>query len=116
MAYMKDADQLLSNVVGLENYSKEELIDIVRRWCEHSVDEAEWEVVIHNVYLTGSRVTGDAKEDDDLDALVYYTVHGWHKDLYSLWNSCTGTDEDLVIDGVEVEVHPRPISEKYAAS
>lgn len=41
MAYMKDADQLLSNITGLENYSKEELTDIVRRWCEQQVDDAE---------------------------------------------------------------------------
>ena len=116
MAYMKDADQLLSNIIGLENYSKEELTDIVHRWCEQQVDDAEWEVTVHNVYLTGSRVTGDAEDSDDLDVLVYYTINGWHKDLYSLWNPCTGTDADLVIDGIEVDIHPRPITERYAAS
>lgn len=107
---------MLSNITGLENYSKEELTDIVRRWCEQQVDDAEWEVTVHNVYLTGSRVTGDAEDGDDLDVLVYYTVNGCHKDLYRLWNPCTGKDSDLVIDGIEVDVHPRPITERYAAS
>ena len=111
MAYMKDADQLLSNIVGLENYSKEELIDIVKRWCQEQIDYAAIYVKIHNVFIVGSRMIGIAKLDDDLDVMLYYTGTVKAFDMYHLFN-----DEPLVIDDVRVEVKPIPMSEHYAAS
>lgn len=111
MAYMKDADQLLSNITGLENYSKEELTDIVRRWCQLQIDYAAIYVKIQNVFIVGSRMIGIAKPDDDLDVMLYYTGTVKAFDMYQLFN-----EEPLFIDGVRVEVKPIPVNERYAAS
>lgn len=112
MTYQKDADQYLSNITGLENYSKKEITDIVKRYCQNLIDCAAIDVKIHNVFIVGSRMTGTAKPDDDLDVIVYYTGTVKTYDMYNLFNGV----EPFMIENIRVEVKPILMSENNVAS
>ena len=67
-SYQKDSDCYASDIVGLENYSEEEICDIVNDFCEDIADEYKLSVeCIVGELIYGSRKRGTARENDDLN-------------------------------------------------
>jgi predicted nucleotidyltransferase len=111
MTYQKDADQYLSNITGLENYSKNEILGIVRSWLKECLREFNIKVV--NVHLTGSRITGTAKENDDLDVLLYYDGSYDESFVHNLLNE---EKTRLFIENIPVDFKALIINENNVAS
>lgn len=92
-------------IQGLENYSYNEIIDLVndfimdRIWNSgHSDDD----IKLTDIRLHGSRLRNQAKQESDLDAVVEYDGDIREDDFFSILN-----DEDpLYIDDVRVDINP----------
>ena len=92
-------------IQGLENYSYDEIIDLVndfiidRIWDSgHSADD----IKLTDIRLHGSRLRNQAKQESDLDAVVEYDGDIREDDFFSILN-----DEDpLYIDDVRVDINP----------
>lgn len=105
-SYMKDADEYSSDIQGLENYSVKEIKDIVRYFCDEIL-EGEFSVDIIDIFLCGSRVRGNAREDSDLDVQLFYTGDIKEDALFNILNDGV---ERLIIDGVVVDINPKKVS------
>lgn len=96
---------MTKTIQGLENYSYNEIIDIIndfimnRIWNSgHSSDD----IKLTDIRLHGSRLRGQARDDSDLDAVVEYDGDIRDDDFFSILN-----DEDpLYIDDVRVDINP----------
>lgn len=83
--------------IMIANYIDDLLIDV-------SVDEFKY----IDMELVGSRITGNNREDSDLDVIVYYSGSMKEDSAFNLLN-----DEiyRLHIDGVIVDINPMKIKE-----
>ena len=91
-----------SNVQGLESYSEDELRSLVADHVERVIADSDMDAEVTDIRLIGSRTTGSAREDSDLDVLVEY--HGSTRED-SLFNALNG-GEPLMIDGITVDINP----------
>ena len=92
-----------SNIQGLESYSEEELRVIVEKHVRSAIADADMDAEITGIRFIGSRTTGTARADSDLDVLVEY--HGTARED-SLFNVLNDEDNRLVIDGITVDINP----------
>lgn len=91
-----------SSIQGLENYSKEEITDIVRRDIESKLADSGIDgVEIVGMDLNGSRMRGDAGENSDLDVVVEYSGDIKEDNLFNILN-----EEPLEIEGIKVDINP----------
>ena len=90
-------------IQGFENYSIEQLEEIVLEHITDAFTEIGIDVEIIDVEIYGSRTRGEAKADSDLDVKVRYK--GAEKD-YALFNILNDDDSALYIDGIRVDINP----------
>ena len=90
-------------IQGFEDYSTEQLEEIVLEHITDAFTEIGIDVEIIDVEIYGSRTRGEAKADSDLDVKVRYK--GAEKD-YALFNILNDDDSALYIDGVRVDINP----------
>lgn len=93
-------------IQGFEDYSIEQLEEIVLEHITDAFTEIGIDVEIINVEIFGSRTRGEAKADSDLDVKVRYK--GAEKD-YALFNILNDDDSALYIDGIRVDINPYAI-------
>lgn len=90
-------------IQGFEDYSIEQLEEIVLEHITDAFTEIGIDVEIIDVEIYGSRTRGEAKADSDLDVKVRYK--GAEKD-YALFNILNDDDSALYIDGIRVDINP----------
>ena len=90
-------------IQGFEDYSTEQLEEIVLEHITDAFTEIGIDVEIIDVDIYGSRTRGEAKADSDLDVKVRYK--GAEKD-YALFNILNDDDSALYIDGIRVDINP----------
>lgn len=90
-------------IQGFEDYSIEQLEEIVLEHITDAFTEIGIDVEIIDVEIYGSRTRGKAKADSDLDVKVRYK--GAEKD-YALFNILNDDDSALYIDGIRVDINP----------
>lgn len=93
-------------IQGFENYSIEQLEEIVLEHISVVLTDIGIDVEIIDVEIYGSRTRGEAKADSDLDVKVKYK--GAEKD-YALFNILNDDDCALYIDGIRVDINPSAI-------
>ena len=90
-------------IQGFDNYSTEQIEEIVLEHITDAFTEIGIDVEIIDVEIYGSRTRGEAKADSDLDVKVKYK--GAEKD-YALFNILNDDDSALYIDGIRVDINP----------
>ena len=90
-------------IQGFEDYSIEQLEEIVLEHITDAFTEIGIDVENIDVEIYGSRTRGEAKADSDLDVKVRYK--GAEKD-YALFNILNDDDSALYIDGIRVDINP----------
>ena len=90
-------------IQGFEDYSTEQLEEIVLEHITDAFTEIGIDVEIIDVEIYGSRTRGEAKADSDLDVKVRYK--GAEKD-YAIFNILNDDDSALYIDGIRVDINP----------
>ena len=90
-----------ASVQGLDGYTEQEVLDIVRGDVQEIFDEAGIDAEIKGMALNGSRMRGDAKADSDLDVVIEYTGDYKEDALYNLLN-----ESPIMIEGVRVDINP----------
>ena len=90
-------------IQGFEDYSIEQLEEIVLEHITDAFTEIGIDVEIIDVDIYGSRTRGEAKADSDLDVKVRY--NGAEKD-YALFNILNDDDSALYIDSIRVDINP----------
>ena len=90
-------------IQGFEDYSIEQLEEIVLEHITDAFTEIGIDVEIIDVEIYSSRTRGEAKADSDLDVKVRYK--GAEKD-YALFNILNDDDSALYIDGIRVDINP----------
>ena len=109
-SYQKDSDCYASDIVGLENYSEEEICDIVNDFCEDIADEYELSAeCIVGEFIYGSRKRGTARENDDLNVDVYYVGDVDEKEFRRLVNDDTDNAR-LRLENITVDINPKKVS------
>ena len=93
-------------IQGFEDYSTEQIEEIVLEHITDAFTEIGIDVEIIDVEIYGSRTRGEAKADSDLDVKVRYK--GAEKD-YALFNILNDDDSALYIDGIRVDINPYAI-------
>ena len=92
-----------SNIQGLESYSEDELRGIVEEHVRSAIADADMDAEITGIRFIGSRTTGTARADSDLDVLVEYQGTAREDSLFNVLND---EDNRLVIDGITVDINP----------
>lgn len=90
-------------IQGFEDYSTEQIEEIVLEHITDAFTEIGIDVEIIDVEIYGSRTRGEAKADSDLDVKVRFK--GAEKD-YALFNILNDDDSALYIDGIRVDINP----------
>ena len=90
-------------IQGFEDYSTEQIEEIVLEHITDAFTEIGIDVEIIDVEIYGSRTRGEAKAASDLDVKVRYK--GAEKD-YALFNILNDDDSALYIDGIRVDINP----------
>ena len=93
--------QVKSSIRGLEGYTEDEIKDAVIGRIGEVLGEMPDNFLVRDIRIIGSRTTGTAREDSDLDVLVEYEGDISEDDLFNMLNA-----EPLVIDGIRVDINP----------
>lgn len=91
--------------LGLELYSYDDIIDIVRNFVIDRIYEngySEEAIIVKDIKLHGSRLRGQARDDSDLDAVVEYEGDIREDDLFTMLNN----GDPLYIESIKVDINP----------
>lgn len=92
-------------IEGLDGYDEGEVCEIIQNDIESALDEAEFEdYEIIEIWLHGSRLRGDAKDDSDLDAVMFYKGPAREDDLFNTLHDSYYFDCE--IEDIKVDVNP----------
>lgn len=86
-------------IQGLEGYKEKDITDLVEQHFKDVLEGEDAQIV--GMKVIGSRTTGKAREDSDLDVLLEYTGKAREDDLFNALN-----EEPLVIEGITVDINP----------
>lgn len=99
-----------SNIHGLEQYSNEQLDDIIRDFIEFRINENYLDVEVQSLFFHGSRVRGTSKLDSDFDVVVYYFGDEREDTVFNILNE----SPRLKINNIIVDFNPiRPDETGY---
>ena len=92
--------------VGGTSYHEQELYDCVRYDIENMLDDAELldEINIIELWVHGSRMRGDFRQDSDIDIVMFYEGDEHEDYLFDLLNH--ETDDPIYIEGHRVDICP----------
>ena len=93
----------VEKIQGLEDYSVEEVADIVRTYIENIAMEYGEDIEIIGIRPFGSRARGTAKNTSDLDVVVQYEGDIREDDMFNMLND---VEDKLAIDGIEIDINP----------
>lgn len=94
----------LSNIQGLENYSKDEIKNIANDYIKQKLEENNlYDVDVKGIEIHGSRGRGTAKTNSDLDVVVEYEGDVREDTLFNILND---VEDKLEIEGIKVDINP----------
>lgn len=97
---------VMHSISPIEGYTYSEVIDMVQNDVENILSEEGIDnVEAVEFWAHGSRMRGNAKEDSDLDVVMFYKGNEKEDSLFNLIN-----EHELAIDGIKVDVNPIRIS------
>ena len=97
---------VMHSISPIEGYTYSEVIDMVQNDVENILSEEGIDnVEAVEFWAHGSRMRGNAKEDSDLDVVMFYKGNEKEDSLFNLING-----HELAIDGIKVDVNPIRIS------
>ena len=88
-------------ILGLENYTRQEIKDIVKAEVKQILEDAEMDAKIVDLEIHGSRQRGDSRIGSDLDIVLEY--HGDIKEdgIYNVIH-----DTPITLEGITIDVNP----------
>ena len=95
---MKKYSELIQ---GLENYSREEIIQIIKPYLDDLESESDGDFRAKEITIIGSRTRGTAKKTSDLDILVEYEGRMREDDAFNALH-----DEPIYIEDIKVDINP----------
>jgi predicted nucleotidyltransferase len=99
-------EEVMHSISPIEGYTYSEVIDMVQNDVENILsEEGADNVEAVEFWAHGSRMRGNAKEDSDLDVVMFYKGNEKEDSLFNLIN-----EHELAIDGIKVDVNPIRIS------
>lgn len=99
-------EEVMRSISPIEGYTYSEVIDMVQNDVENILSEEGTDnVEAVEFWAHGSRMRGNAKEDSDLDVVMFYKGNEKEDSLFNLIN-----EHELAIDGIKVDVNPIRIS------
>lgn len=99
-------EEVMRSISPIEGYTYSEVIDMVQNDVENILSEEGIDnVEAVEFWAHGSRMRGNAKEDSDLDVVMFYKGNEKEDSLFNLIN-----EHELAIDGIKVDVNPIRIS------
>lgn len=91
-----------SSIQGLEGYTDDEVLSLVRSDIEEKLADAGIDgVTINGMAIHGSRKRGDARVDSDLDVVVEYDGDFSEDALFDILN-----EKPLEIEGIRIDINP----------
>jgi predicted nucleotidyltransferase len=90
--------------IGFEDYSEQELKDMVVDYVDYLTDLANFDMEVVRVIFCGSRVEGSPRPDSDLDVQIYYRGSEREDDCFNLLNKYP-----LHINRIPVDINPKII-------
>lgn len=95
----------LKTIEGLEDYSNEILLNLVRNHINKSLQEGvDDDFEITTIGLFGSRINGNFKDNSDLDVVVEYKGNYREDDIFNALN-----DNHLMVNGIQFDFSPYSI-------
>lgn len=99
-------EEVMHSISPIEGYTYSEVIDMVQNDVENILsEEGADNVEAVEFWAHGSRMRGNAKEDSDLDVVMFYKGNEKEDSLFNLIN-----EHELAIEGIKVDVNPIRIS------
>ena len=94
------------SIQGLEGYSEEELIQMVREKTDEVEADlrdlnGEWHFRVKQITLIGSRTRAAARDDSDLDVLVEYEGDMKEDTVFNILH-----EDPLYVDGILIDINP----------
>lgn len=100
--FRKKTDECFHNIEDYDYYTPKRIEEIIKNHIENIINEADIDVEIIDVIITGSRCRGIEREDSDLDVVVEYKSDSLKEDsLFNLLN-----EEEYCIEGIKVDINP----------
>lgn len=85
----------------IEGYTYDEVIESATNDIQNALSDADFDIEIAEVWAHGSRMRGDAKEDSDLDVVLFYKGDSKEDSLFNAIN-----EAGISINGINVDVNP----------
>lgn len=95
---MKKYSELIQ---GLENYTKEEIIQCIKPYLDELESESDGDFTVKNITIIGSRTRGTARKNSDLDVLVEYEGRMREDDAFNALH-----DDPIYIEDIKVDINP----------
>lgn len=89
---------------GLDLYSYEEIVDLVRDFINDKLEDNGYlsdNIIVKDIKLYGSRLRGQSRDGSDLDAVIQYEGDIREDDFFDILN-----DDPMYIDNVVVDINP----------
>lgn len=104
-----------AKVQGLDNYSIKEIIDIVSQYIDDILIDADVQLDEYQLWLHGSRLRNTAREDSDLDVVMFYKGNNREDDLFNLLHDEDNQQyiENILVDINPVQIHNQGDIEQY---
>ena len=102
---LAESQETSRTIQGLDGYTEGEVCQMIHDDIETALDDAGFEdYEIIEIWIHGSRLRGDAKDDSDLDAVMFYKGSDREDDLFNTLHD--SYNFECEIEGIEVDVNP----------
>lgn len=102
---LTESNENSRSIQGLDGYNEGEVCEMVQSDIETALNDAGFEdYEIIEIWLHGSRLRGDAKNNSDLDVVMFYKGSDREDDLFNTLHDSMYFDTE--IEGIKVDVNP----------